>query len=62
MSVPTMDARKVIPIIDKHKEYQTLATQVFDLYTDISEKALQIDKSLKVKNVDKTHLLRREGE
>ena len=39
------DARKVIPIIDRHPEYQQLATQVMELYKDISEKALQIEKS-----------------
>ena len=39
------DARKVIPIIDRHPEYQSLATKVMELYKDISEKALQIEKS-----------------
>lgn len=39
------DARKVIPLIDKHTEYQALATQVMELYKDISEKALRIEKS-----------------
>ena len=38
------DARKVIPIIDRHPEYQSLATQVMELYKDISGKALQIEK------------------
>ena len=38
------DARKVIPIIDRHPEYQSLATKVIELYKDISEKALQIEK------------------
>ncbi len=38
------DARKVIPIIDRHPEYQSLAAQVMALYKDISEKALQIEK------------------
>ena len=39
-----IDARKVIPIIDRHPEYQSLAAQVMELYKDISEKALQIEK------------------
>jgi len=39
------DARKVIPIIDRHPEYQTLATQVMELYKDISGKALQIERN-----------------
>lgn len=39
------DANKIIPIIDRHPEYQTLATQVMALYKDITEKALQIEKS-----------------
>jgi hypothetical protein len=39
------DARKVIPIIDRNPEYQPLATKVMELYKDISEKALQIEKS-----------------
>ena len=39
------DARKVVPIIDRHPEYQSLATKVMELYKDISEKALQIEKS-----------------
>ena len=38
------DARKVIPIIDRHPEYQPLAAKVMGLYKDISEKALQIEK------------------
>ena len=38
------DARKVIPIIDRHPEYQSLATQVMELYKDISGKVLQIEK------------------
>jgi hypothetical protein len=40
------DTRKVIPIIDRHPEYQSLATQVMELYKDISEKALQIEKGV----------------
>lgn len=39
-----VDARKAIPLIDRHPEYQSLAAQVMELYKDISEKALQIEK------------------
>ncbi len=39
------DANKLIPIIDRHPEYQTLAAEVMSLYKDITEKALQIEKS-----------------
>ena len=38
------DARGVIPLIDRHPEYQSLAAQVLDLYKNISEKALQLEK------------------
>jgi len=40
-----VDARKIIPIIDRHPEYQHLAAQVMELYKYISDKALQIEKS-----------------
>jgi len=36
-----VDARKAIPLIDRHPEYQALAAQVMELYKTISEKALQ---------------------
>ena len=39
------DANKVIPIIDRHPEYQKLAIQVVALYKDITDKALLIEKS-----------------
>ena len=39
------DAKKIIPIIDRHPEYQTLAAEVMSLYKDITEKALQLEKS-----------------
>ena len=39
------DASQIIPIIDRHPEYQTLAAEVMSLYKDITDKALQIDKS-----------------
>ena len=35
------DARKLLPLIDRHPEYQHLAAQVMELYKDISDKALQ---------------------
>ncbi len=38
------DASQIIPIIDRHPEYQTLAAEVMSLYKDITEKALQIEK------------------
>lgn len=38
------DARKLIPLIDRHQEYQHLASQVMSLYKDISDKALKIGK------------------
>lgn len=38
------DARNVIPIIDRHPEYQQLATQVMELYKTISDKALKSEK------------------
>lgn len=38
------DARKTIPLVDRHPEAQELAAHVIGLYTDISEKALQIEK------------------
>jgi len=38
------DARKAIPILDRHPEYQPLAAQVMDLYKAITEKALEIEK------------------
>jgi len=39
------DATKIIPLIDRHPEYQTLAGEVMTLYKDITDKALQIEKS-----------------
>ena len=35
------DGRKLLPLIDKHPEYQSLAAQVMELCKDISDKALQ---------------------
>jgi hypothetical protein len=39
-----VDARKAIPLIDRHPEYQALAAQVMELYKTISDKALQSEK------------------
>jgi len=39
------DAKKAIPFIDKHPEYQLLATKLIALYNEITEKALQLEKS-----------------
>jgi len=39
------DAQDILPIIDRHPEYQQLTTQVVTLYKDISEKALQLEKA-----------------
>ena len=38
------DARNLIPIIDRHPEYQALAAKVMDLYKEISEAALKLEK------------------
>ena len=39
-----VDARKAIPLIDRHPEHQALAAQVMELYKTISDKALQSEK------------------
>jgi uncharacterized membrane protein YfbV (UPF0208 family) len=39
------DAKKAIPFIDKHPEYQLLATKLVALYNEITEKALELEKS-----------------
>ena len=36
-----IDARGLLPLIDRHPEYQPLAAQVMELYKDISDKALE---------------------
>ena len=38
------DVQDILPIIDRHPEYQQITTQVISLYKDISEKALQLEK------------------
>ena len=40
-----LDAKKAIPTIDRHPQYQSLATKVVDLYKTISDKALEIEKN-----------------
>ena len=39
------DARKVMPLIERHPEYQTLSVKVVELYKEITDKALKIEKS-----------------
>ena len=39
------DANKAIPFIDKHPEYQLLATKLMALYNEITEKALELEKN-----------------
>ena len=39
------DARKVLPLIDRHPEYQPLATKLLGLYKEITEKALRIQEN-----------------
>lgn len=38
------DAKKAIPFIESHPEYQLLATKLMALYNEITEKALQLEK------------------
>lgn len=40
-----LDARKAIPLIDRNPEYQHLAAQVMELYKEITDKALRIEKN-----------------
>ena len=40
-----LDARKAIPLIDRNPEYQQLAAQVMELYKEITDKALRIEKN-----------------
>jgi len=40
------DGRKVIPLIDQNPEYQPLATQVMELYKAITDKAMELEKSV----------------
>jgi len=38
------DAEKAIPLIGRHPEYQELASKLVGLYTEITEKDLQLEK------------------
>jgi len=40
------DAKKSIPLIDRHPEYHSLSAKVIMLYKDITEKALVIEKKI----------------
>jgi hypothetical protein len=44
LEMAVADARKTIPLIDRHPEAQEIAAHVVGLYTEITEKALQIEK------------------
>ncbi len=39
------DSNKIKPLLDRHPEYQELATRVITLYGEITEKALENEKS-----------------
>jgi len=39
------DARRALPLFERHPEYQELALKVIGLYSEISEKALELEKS-----------------
>jgi hypothetical protein len=39
-----VDARKAIPLIDRHPEFQAMSAQIMGLYKEISDKALQMEK------------------
>ena len=39
------DSNKIKPLLDRHPEYQELATRVITLYREITEKALENEKS-----------------
>ncbi len=41
------DAMELKPLIDRHSEYHSLLMSVIGIYTDITEKDLQIEKSRK---------------
>lgn len=38
------DAHKVFPLVERHPEYQSLASKVIGLYKEIAGKALEIEK------------------
>jgi hypothetical protein len=39
------DTNKIKPLLDRHPEYQDLATRAITLYREITEKALENEKS-----------------
>jgi hypothetical protein len=39
------DSNKIKPLLDRHPEYQELAARIVGLYKDITEKALENEKS-----------------
>jgi len=39
------DANKLGPLLERHNEYQKLVSKAVDLYTDITEKALENEKN-----------------
>ena len=38
------DANRIMPLVDKHPEWQPLTTRVISLYKEITEKALENEK------------------
>jgi hypothetical protein len=40
-----LDAMKIAPLIDRHPEYQQLASQIVSIYKEISDKALKKEQS-----------------
>ena len=38
------DANKAFPLVEKHPEYQSLATKVIGLYKEITDRALENEK------------------
>ena len=38
------DANRIVPLVDKHPEWQPLTTRVIGLYKEITEKALENEK------------------
>ncbi len=39
------DAKRVIVLAEKHREYQLIVSKVIELYNDITEKALKIENN-----------------
>ena len=42
------DGRKIIPLLDRHPEYQELSAKVMSLYKEIMDKAMQIETNSRV--------------